>query len=102
MNDEDPSALDLNATMKRMEPGVSPISEVAITSIAISMKRIADSLDRVNFTLDRISYSTQDSGNKISNTLDAVKNAVHMLNSTNNQISLSMNALVSVTAQKGN
>lgn len=40
---DDPHALDLNATLNRMEPGLStPSVEQSLASIAISLKRIAD------------------------------------------------------------
>lgn len=45
---EDPSPLDYNATLNRMEPGIAPVAEmISLASIAISLKDIALTLHRL-------------------------------------------------------
>lgn len=73
MGNEGPHPLDLEATLKRMEPGVSPIQEVAITSLAISMKRIADNMERMTLAIESMRYSIQNNGDKISNSLNGMQ-----------------------------
>lgn len=46
MTEDGPHPLDYNATLDRMEPGISPTDlTITLASIAISMKRIATALE---------------------------------------------------------
>lgn len=102
-SDEGPHPLDLEATLKRMEPGVSPIQEVAITSLAISMKRIADNMETMAVTLENIRYAVHDGSNRISNAIDRV--IIPQIGPALNRIADQQNIMITVIsqmAQKGN
>lgn len=75
---EPPSALDLHATLERMEPGCAPAGiEMAAVSIAISLKRIADALPKMDATLYDIRYAIS----QVSNNGQSIAPAINTLKS---------------------
>ena len=74
----DPHPLDYNATISRMEPGIAPVaSEIALASIAISLKEIAHYmrlfLPAIDGKLVRIGDNIAHRGGE----LNAISNAIN-------------------------
>lgn len=67
-------SLDLDATLGRMEPGVStPCLEQSMASIAISLKRVADTLD----LMTSLQSSNAASASVLVMKLDEIKSAIY-------------------------
>lgn len=74
MTDE-PHALDYNATIDRMEPGIAPVSaDITLASIAISLNRIAKALEFMHGTSMSQQYEMRSAMQNISS-------AIHQHNS---------------------
>lgn len=85
MTDE-PSALDYEATLKRMEPGISPVDiEITTASIAISLKKLAKEFILLNHKMDELRHAISGIGTT-AGVAPAVNGVSGMLGSMNNSL----------------